>query len=57
MSRLLGHPLSYICIRKLNVELKPIKVMDGLFFLYVLTVVMSIMVSALFEENEVKEAE
>ena len=53
----MGHPLSYICIRKLNVELKPIKVMDGLFFLYVLTVVMSIMVSALFEENEVKEAE
>ena len=31
--------------------------MDGLFFVYVLTVVMSIMVSGLFEGDEVKDAE
>ena len=31
--------------------------MDGLFIIYVLTVVMSIMLSGLFEGNEVKEAE
>ena len=31
--------------------------MDGIFFMYVLTVVMSIMLSGLFGGNEVKEAE
>ena len=31
--------------------------MDGIFLIYVLTVVMSIMLSGLFEVNRVKEAE
>jgi len=31
--------------------------MDGLFLLYVMTVVMSVMLSGLLEGNEVKEAE
>ena len=57
MSRLLGHLSAYFASINLIVELKNIKVMDGLFLMYVLTVMMSMMLSGLFEGNRVKEAE
>lgn len=53
----MGHLSAYFASINLIVELKNIKVMDGLFLMYVLTVMMSMMLSGLFEGNRVKEAE